>query len=312
MLRTLVSFGCLALLGLTLLAPVSLGWNKATHMAIGAMMYRNLQQTSPQTLTRVVSLLKQHPYYQTQWDTLMTNRNLTGTQRDEYLFMLAARWSDDIKGKDAYHDHFSWHFIDYVYAPQLGIMRGDTTIPTGETILEAYEQNRQILLGNQPDSSKAIALCWLFHLTGDIHMPLHTTALVNTQFPKGDQGGNLFKIKVMMSSQTSNLHSFWDGVLLKDDDYPTVDSMAVSLLQTYTRDQLPQLGKTPNIVAWSKESFQLAQDNVYRSNTLPPGADTDATVLPPDYVATVKPIAQRQVALSGYRLSDELVGDLMN
>jgi hypothetical protein len=279
-------------------------------MAIGAIAYHNLQQTSPQTLTRVLNLLKQHPYYQTQWDTLMTNRQLAGTQRDEYLFMLAARWADDIKGKDAYHDHFSWHFIDYVYAPQLGIIRGDTTIPTGVTILEAYEQNRQVLMSNQADSSKAIALCWLFHLTGDIHMPLHTTALVNQQFPKGDQGGNLFKIKLMMSSQTSNLHSFWDGMLLKDDDYPTVDSMAVSLLRMYSREQLPQLGKTPTIVAWSKESFQLAQDNVYRSNSLPPGTDADATVLPPDYVATVKPIAQRQVALSGYRLSDELIGDL--
>jgi hypothetical protein len=99
-------------------------------------------------------------------------------------------------------------------------------------------------------------------------------------------------------------------MLLKDDDYPTVDSMAVSLLRMYSREQLPQLGKTPTIVAWSKESFQLAQDNVYRSNTLPPGTDADATVLPPDYVATVKPIAQRQVALSGYRLSDELIGDI--
>lgn len=107
MFRTLLSFGCLVLLSLTFLAPTSLAWNKATHMAIGAMTYHNLQQTSPQTLTRVVNLLKQHPYYQTQWDTLMTNRQLTGPQRDEYLFMLAARWPDDIKGKDAYHDHFS-------------------------------------------------------------------------------------------------------------------------------------------------------------------------------------------------------------
>ncbi|GAB3977859.1 hypothetical protein GCM10028806_39900 [Spirosoma terrae] len=287
------------------------GWNKATHMAIGAIAYHDLQTNSPQTLTKVVSLLKQHPYYQTRWVPLMADLKVTEQQTDEYLFMLAARWPDDIKGQDPYHDHFSWHFINYVYAPTLGIARTDTTLPTGETILQAYELNRQILRGNYADSSKAVALCWLFHLAGDVHMPLHTSTLVDNQFPKGDQGGNLFKIKVMMSSQTSNLHSFWDGMLLGSDEFSSVDSLAHQLRSEINRSRLPQLGN-PGIVAWSKESFLLAQDNAYRNNTLQPGTDQQGNVLPPDYVATVKPIAQRQVALSGYRLTDELITGLVN
>lgn len=287
------------------------GWNKATHMAIGALAYHDLQNNSPQTLSKVVTLLKQHPYYQNRWVPLMADLKVTEQQKDEYLFMLAARWPDDIKGQDPYNDHFSWHFINYVYAPTLGIARTDTTLPTGETILQAYELNRQILRGNYADSSKAVALCWLFHLAGDVHMPLHTSALVDNQFPKGDQGGNLFKIKVMMSSQTSNLHSFWDGMLLSSDEFSSVDSLAHQLRSEISRSRLPQLGN-PGIVAWSKESFLLAQDNAYRNNTLQPGTDQEGNVLPPDYVATVKPIAQRQVALSGYRLTDELITGLVN
>ncbi len=289
--------------------PSAYGWNKPTHMAIGAIAYHDLQSASPQTVDRVVTLLHQHPYYQRQWLPLMDSLQLPATQRDEYLFMLAARWPDDIRNRDPYHDKPNWHFINYIYAPKQGMARTDTTLATGETILQAYAQNRQILTSPAPDSAKAVALCWLFHLTGDVHMPLHTTALVDPQFPQGDKGGNLFRIKVMMSSPTSNLHSFWDGMLLHADTYASVDSMAVGEQRDFTRKQLPQLGN-PDVTAWSKESFQLAQDNAYRSNTLQPGTAQEGSLLPPDYVATVRPIAQRQVALAGYRLADELVTDL--
>ena len=286
-------------------------WNKATHMAIGAITFHDLQSNSPQTLAKVLSLLKQHPYFQTKWASQLAQLKLTQQEQDEYLFMLAARWPDDVKGTDAYHDRPNWHFINYIYAPQQGIARTDTTLPTGETILDAYEMNRQLLRTNSPDSIKAIALCWLFHLAGDVHMPLHTTALVDTQFPQGDKGGNLFKIKVMLSSRTTNLHSFWDGMLLSADVYRSVDSLAVQERAQFPRAELTQL-VNPGIVAWSKESFQLAQDNAYRSNTLQPGSDDEGTPLPADYAGTVKPIARRQVALSGYRLADELVADLAN
>ena len=292
-------------------APIAYGWNKATHMAIGSIAYRDLQQTSPQTLTRVLTILKQHPYYQRQWVPQLTRANLTAQEQDEYLFMIAARWPDDIKGVDHYHDHFSWHFINYVYAPQLGVARSDTTLPTGETILGAYELNRQILKSNAADSAKAVALCWLFHLTGDVHMPLHTMALVDRQFPQGDKGGNLFKIKVMMSSNTTNLHSLWDNMLLGTDDYQSVANLAIQERVAFPRTQLAQMGN-PSILVWSKESFQLAQDNAYRNNTLQAGSEEEGTVLPADYIETVKPIAQRQVALSGYRLTDELVADVSN
>ncbi len=285
------------------------GWNRATHMVTGAIAYREMMSTSPQTVARAVDLLRQHPYYKQQWAGKITDPTLSEDDRNQYLFMMAARWPDDVRGSA--YDHPSWHYINYIFAPEQGIARTDTVLATGETILQAFAHNRQILRSNAPDSAKAIALCWIFHLTGDVHQPLHATALVDRQFPEGDKGGNLFKIKVMMSSQTINLHSFWDGMLLGQDDFQSVRNLAVQIRQAVSREQLPQLGKT-DIETWSKESFQLAQDNAYRSNTLTPGTDQEGTVLPPDYVATVKPIARRQVALAGYRLADEVTADLVN
>ena len=45
------------------------------------------------------------------------------------------------------------------------------------------------MASNSPDV-KAMAYCWLFHLVGDIHQPLHCTALFSAEhFPKGDRGG---------------------------------------------------------------------------------------------------------------------------
>lgn len=284
-------------------------WNRPTHMATGAIAYRELQTTAPQTLAKTIAILKQHPEYQQRWAAKLTDSTLTEDDRNQYLFMMAARWADDVRGKA--YDHPTWHYINYTYAPDKSITRSDTSAAASENILQAFDYNRQILRSNAPDSAKAIALCWLFHLTGDVHMPLHAADLVSPKFPTGDKGGNLFKIKVLLSSNTINLHSFWDGMLLGSDDFQAVRNLAVEVRQLVSRDALPQLGRT-DIVTWSKESFQLAQDNAYRSNTLASGTDQEGALLPADYVATVKPIAQRQVALAGYRLADELLADLGN
>lgn len=287
----------------------SFAWNKATHMAIGAIAYRDLRSTSPQTVTRIVAILKQHPDYPSRWASKLNDPALSPDERDEYLFMLAARWPDDVRGNDNPYHHPTWHYVNFVYAPDKGIARTDTTLATGEDIILAYNQNQAILRSNAPDPEKAVALCWLFHLTGDVAMPLHTTALIDAHFPDGDQGGNKFKIRVTPDGKTINLHSFWDGMLLGADDYTAARNLTVQERQAFPRNQLPQLCES-GITAWAIASFQLAQDTAYRSHTLATGTDEEGAVLPTDYVATVKPIAARQVALAGYRLADELLTDV--
>jgi len=290
---------------------VSFAWNKATHMAIGAIAYRDLRGSSPQTAAKVVAILKQHPDYQPRWAAKLNDPALSADERDEYLFMLAGRWADDVRGKTNPYDRPTWHYVNFVYAPDQGIIRSDSTLATGETILQAYARNQGIVRSNAPDSAKAIALCWLFHLAGDVHMPLHATALIDTHFPEGDQGGNRFKIRVTPDGKTINLHSFWDGMLLGSEDYTAARNLAIAERNTIPRSRLPQLCEN-SVTSWAKESFQLAQDNAYRSHTLQTGTDAEGAVLPADYVATVKPIAERQVALAGYRLADELMADVAN
>jgi len=40
------------------------------------------------------------------------------------------------------------------------------------------------------DEEEAIYLAWLMRLVGDIHQPLHCTAVFSEQCPNGDKGGN--------------------------------------------------------------------------------------------------------------------------
>ena len=52
-------------------------------------------------------------------------------------------------------------------------------------------------------------MCWILHLVGDLHQPLHTVALFSAAYyPNGDRGGN--SISVARDPEPTNLHAVWD------------------------------------------------------------------------------------------------------
>ena len=67
-------------------------------MVTGAIAYRELQTSSPQTAARVVAIFRQHPDFQQRWSGKLNEPGLSEDDRNQYLFMLAARWPDDIRG----------------------------------------------------------------------------------------------------------------------------------------------------------------------------------------------------------------------
>lgn len=81
----------IALLTIAFLTSPALAWNKPTHMVSGAIAYDVLKQDSPETIARVVELLKAHPQY----DTFATR--LEGTHpaapHPEYVSPADARYS---------------------------------------------------------------------------------------------------------------------------------------------------------------------------------------------------------------------------
>ena len=297
---------------LVVLVTVSsaLAWNKAGHMVSGALAYADLKQNNPETLARVVALLKTHPHFATKWAPRLAQLHLSPEEQALYLFMLAARWPDDIRGDPTFH-HGPWHYINLPYKPEGQPASVQTVDPPPDNILQAYQTNLDILRIPVPERTKAVALCWVFHLIGDVHQPLHTVALFTTQFPppEGDRGGTRFFIRVREGASTISLHTFWDDLILGSERFQSVRNTATALrLQPdHARAQLPELRET-NFEQWAtQESFTVAKEDAYRHGQLRGSRDKqNGEVFPADYITTVKPHAERRIVLAGYRLADVL------
>jgi hypothetical protein len=104
--------------------------------------------------------------------------------------MLTARWPDDIRGTP--QDRPKWHYINYPFKPP-----GEPAsvhAPDKDNIVQAFADNLKEVQHGRRASDRAVALCWVFHLVGDVHQPLHTVQLFSERVRRGDHGGNSFYI----------------------------------------------------------------------------------------------------------------------
>jgi S1/P1 Nuclease len=282
-------------------------WNGAGHMSIGAIAYQELKREDPTAINRVVEILEANPEFENLWQSKLSQ--VEESERLELLFMLAARWSDDIR-RDNRYDRPKWHYINFPYKPETEPDLVTVSQPDSENILTALAQNLDILTGSAELEKQSIALCWIFHLVGDVHQPLHTTALFTKEFLKGDRGGTRFYIKVKPENTTTiSLHKFWDDAVGSSTNYQTVRNRAtrLRLFPDLKRSNLPELEETEFDNWASVESFELAKQTAYLNGTLEGSTDKDdGAVLPPDYIDKAKTVAQKQAVLAGYRLADLL------
>jgi S1/P1 Nuclease len=292
---------------LALFSSPVMAWNRAGHMVSGAIAYSELQQTNPDKAKKVVALLKSHPEYNSRWKPELKKAPLTANEKDQYLFMLAARWPDDIRGKAGF-DQPTWHYVNIPFMPG-ATLTPPSAVPSQESILTAFPKNIDILQSNASASDRAIAFCWFEHLAGDVHQPLHTTKLITAQYPEpeGDRGGTRFYIRVRPSSGTISLHKFWDDLILGSEQFRSVRNKATELRSrsNLQRATYPQLAET-RFENWAKdESFKLAREVAYRNGSLVGSNDkTNGTVLPSDYASSAQLLAESRIVLAGYRMAD--------
>jgi hypothetical protein len=64
-------------------------------MLSGAIVYQVLNQENPRTIEKIKAVLEKHPWYTNQWQARV--QDVPVAERDQVLFMQAARWSDDIR-----------------------------------------------------------------------------------------------------------------------------------------------------------------------------------------------------------------------
>jgi hypothetical protein len=166
---------------------------------------------------------------------------------------------------------------------------------------------------NGGEIDKAVYLCWLFHLVGDIHQPLHCVALFSDQYPNGDKGGNAIRIRI--SSSPTNLHSFWDGLLGRGmtagaigRDLEQIEAVMKEKAETIQPDL--DAHKTPE--SWAKEGAAMAPKVVYLDGELVKARDDGEGVLeaPAEYAPACGRVARVQIGKAGKRLAETL-GELL-
>jgi hypothetical protein len=239
-----------------------------------------------------------------------------------YIFMRAATWPDMVRS-DNHPLHKSehrsnWHYINYPI--ELDGARGVPVIdrwslgsqPTNVVQALGYVQRELTVPTTRPER-RAADLCWILHLIGDMHQPLHAAAMYSARFPKGDQGGNLVIVGGKNGGSTA-LHSLWDKSLGDRAKVATLVKRAEEIRSDpkLSRGSLAAQLKVVDERAWAQESFAVARDVAYANGQLKFITEEEnarkqpAPPLPAGYDEQMKEAARQRAALAGYRLADRL------
>jgi hypothetical protein len=237
-------------------------WNIPTHMITGAIAYQTLQREDPEKIITVSLMLQRHPWYAGRWRGQLDK--ISGPERLEVLFMLAARWADDVRRHDRAQDRPSWHYINLSFKPEGEPASIRAKPPDSVNILSALAENKRILRREAPIEQRAIALAWLFHLVGDVHQPLHTAQLFTREYPNGDRGGNEVCVRVRPGGAPLNLHALWDGLITSSNNTELLKRIAATLRTSMSVSELTN----PDPREWAKESFSAAVDVAYQNGAV--------------------------------------------
>lgn len=282
-------------------------WSNQGHMVTGAIAYDDLARTDPALVASIVAIMANHP------DKARFDRALagySGEARTRRLFELMARWPDD--ARNGPYDHPGWHYwlrLVPSRSDPANIPPAMLAMSTGEAA-EAYRLNLATVRdAYAPAADRAVSLCWLFHLAGDIQQPLHAGHLISGRFPLTDRAGESAFVRPAAGGEVTNLHAYWDDTIGGDgDDDANVEAVRVRLETAWPRSALGELtGKAdPDAFrSWADESFALAKSVAYSGGTFE-GAATRAAALPvpPDYQAARRTTGERRIALGGHRIAD--------
>jgi S1/P1 nuclease len=265
----------------------ALGWGPGGHMMVASIAFKRLNPTAKAKVKKLLAIP-------------VNPCAVTAKSPD---FVHAAHWADDVRPKLGFEFAPNLHYVDFPFSTD-GTPLPD--LPEPQNIIKALEHYVDVLKTSIDTNEQAQALRFVIHFVGDIHQPLHCATRVDSAHPKGDQGGNLFTIKI--AGKIVKLHSYWDGGL---DSFPrggpppnfvppTLSKIppAVTLALQGHADTDPDLKLNDpfNYQAWAKESEELAKSAVYDGIA---AGQTPSTMYKTRGIGVVR----KRVAFGGYRLA---------
>jgi hypothetical protein len=295
-------------------------WNSTGHEIVAQIAFDTMPADAR---AKIVAILKTHPRLKE--DLLDDAADLAkGEDPDRAMFLRAATWPDMVRYIENplshTENHPKWHYVDYPF--ELDGVHGEQPVEKWDgqsdpaNLLQAMQKVTAELKDPQtPAARKAIDLCWVEHLAGDVHQPLHAVSMFSKEYPTGDQGGNLVIVRnpgdIILNVPTINLHAMWDDMEGLSMDAAVIRQIADRIEKEHPASEVIKDNSNLDVASWAKESFQLAKTSVYLNGTLPHTTRNQTQqdvppALPADYEKNSVGVADQRIAQAGYRLAAEL------
>ena len=269
---------CVILSILFVLPPLpAFAWSEGGHHIIAVMAFDLLTKAEK---AKLVAILEKHPRFAE--DFSPPEKLPNGEEVTRWRIGHAGYWPDVARRQPKYH-RSTWH---YELGPTLiigkptnmkvperpGILPSNATLETHSLhIAQALTLCGKTLAdAQQPESDRALALCWIAHLVADAHQPCHAGSLyMENVFVEedGDRGANR-----IITKQKKNMHALWDQLL---GDSFTLNGTRKRIVEITGDDELIAKGKQAVAVTdglspqtWLAESRSAAIKDVYTAEVM--------------------------------------------
>jgi len=234
---------------------------KATTLILAVLVTPALARSAPalwgregHTLVCEIAWSRLTPVAQTMVRTIRAADPDSGAS-----FAESCLWADRVRST-THRETSAYHYINIpagAPGPDLARDCGDPDRRCAPWAI--YRYARELAEPDLGPAARAEALKFLAHFIGDIHQPLHAGR-------PGDLGGNNIRVDFFGGrsprGDSLNLHSVWDSAILERGGLVWPDSVAA--LSAEITPEAAAAWKTTDIMAWVNESYQTAEESVYR------------------------------------------------
>ena len=268
----------LPFLALLLLASPASAWWEYGHHTVGRIGY---MVAKPETRTKIDRLIARSRTLETPSCPI---RNIED----------AAYWPDCVKTlKERFSYSSSWHYQNVDICKPFDL---EAPCRDGNCVSAQVTRNAK-LLGDEslPVRERVMALSFLAHFVGDLHMPLHAG-------DRGDLGGNRLGANYGVIAGRTNLHSIWDGYLA-DRGISNPPGEARGILSDVPASERAAAA-AGTVLEWSRENWEVSREYAYATVMADPCGPTPSERPTIDEATTRRlvPIIRRQIARGGLRL----------
>ena len=267
------------LLAALLLAPApAMAWWDYGHETVARIARLNVK---PETRAAIDRLLKKQALLETPTCPVRTIEE-------------ASVWADCIKPLgDRFSYAYSWHYQNVDVCQPFD---QKAACKDGHCVSAQIERNAKLLADESlPDRERLMALAFLVHFVGDLHMPLHAG-------DRGDLGGNRVRAAYGLIEGRTNLHSVWDGYLAEraiTSPPPGAEGL-VSMASAAERAEKA----AGSVEDWARESWAVSRDFAYGLHGEACGPVSEERVrVGEDDLPRLIPVVRDQVLKGGLRLA---------